>query len=57
MEIVLVSIKSTLWCRFGLLEMMCRWFTTLVLLGKEISLGEALSLNALSSCMLLYWSS
>jgi hypothetical protein len=28
-----------------------------VLLGKGIRLGEPLSLNALSSCLLLYWSS
>jgi len=57
METVLVSIRLTLWCRFGLLVMMCGRFTTLVLLGIELCLGEALSPNALSSCLFLYWSS
>jgi len=56
-ETVLVSIKLMLWCRFGLQEMMCGWFTTLKLLGKELCLGEGLSPNALSSCLLLFWSS
>jgi hypothetical protein len=46
-----------LWCRFGLQEMMCGWFTTLKLLGKELCLGEGLSPNALSSCLLPFWSS
>jgi|UniRef100_B9N7K3 hypothetical protein len=57
METVLVSIKLMLWCRFGLLEMMCGWFTTLELLGKELYLGEGLSPNALSSCLLSFWRS
>ena len=56
METVLVLTQSMLWFRFGLLEMMCGWFTTHVLLGKGICLGEPLSPNALSSCLLLYWS-
>jgi hypothetical protein len=51
METVLVSIKLMLWCSFGLLVMMCGWFTTLELLGKELCLGEGLSPNALSSCL------
>jgi len=57
METVLVSTKLMLWCRLGLLEMMCCWFTTLELLGKELCLGEGLSPNALSSCLLPFWSS
>ncbi|KAL9387848.1 hypothetical protein Peur_020972 [Populus x canadensis] len=57
METVLVSTMLMSWCRLGLLEMMCGWFTTLELLGKELCLGEGLSPNALSSCLLPFWSS
>ena len=55
METILVSIKFMLWCRFSLFEMMCGWFTTLELLGKELYLGEGLSPNAFSSCLLPFW--